>query len=404
MSQQLTSSRRRRCARRMSGYFTVLAALLLSLIAPLAHAQTACNVVYTISSQWGGGFGAAINIQNTGTTAISNWTLTWAFANGQTVSQIWNGTETQSGANVTVTNLSYNGSIPAGGSYSGMGFNGTWNNVTNAIPTSFALNGVTCGGVATGSFKLTPSAATLAVTQGASATDTITVADTAPFAGSVTLAATGLPSGVTATFGTNPTTGSSVVTFAASATATVGTSTVTITGTSGSLTASTTIALTVNAAATGSFTLKPSATSLSIAQGASGTDTITITDVSPFAGSVTLAATGLPTGVTDCLWHKSRDYYQRGDLYGCRLGYCGNLNDHDQRDLRIAECDDNDCTDGHCCLNRQLYAGGFACNAFDCSGSQRHQHCHGHRCESLRRQRDAGRYRNAQRSDGYLWN
>jgi hypothetical protein len=264
----------------------------------LAHAQTACNVVYTISSQWGGGFGTAINIQNTGTTAISNWTLTWAFANGQTVSQIWNGTETQSGANVTVTNLSYNGSIPAGGSYSGMGFNGTWNNVTNAIPTSFALNGVTCGGVGTGSFTLKPSAATLAVTQGGSATDTITVTDVSPFAGSVTLAATGLPSGVTATFGTNPATGSSVVTFAASSAATIGTSTVTITGTSGSLTASTTIALTVNAASTGSFTLKPSASTFSIAQGASGTDTITVTDISPFAGSVTLAASGLPTGVT----------------------------------------------------------------------------------------------------------
>jgi endoglucanase len=104
----------------------------------------ACHVGYTISSQWQGGFGAAITINNTGTAAISNWTLTWAFANGQTITQLWNGTETQSGANVTVTSLSYNGSIPAGGSYTGMGFNGTWNNTTNAAPTSFAVNGTTC--------------------------------------------------------------------------------------------------------------------------------------------------------------------------------------------------------------------------------------------------------------------
>jgi endo-1,4-beta-xylanase len=100
--------------------------------------------VYTISSQWGGGFGAAIAINNTGTTAISNWTLTWTFANGQTVTQLWNGAETQSGANVTVTNLSYNGTIPAGGSYTGMGFNGSWNNVTNSVPTAFAINGTPC--------------------------------------------------------------------------------------------------------------------------------------------------------------------------------------------------------------------------------------------------------------------
>jgi endo-1,4-beta-xylanase len=100
--------------------------------------------VYTISSQWGGGFGASLAINNTGTTAISNWTLTWTFANGQTVTQLWNGAETQSGANVTVTNLSYNGTIPAGGSYTGMGFNGSWNNVINSIPTAFAVNGTAC--------------------------------------------------------------------------------------------------------------------------------------------------------------------------------------------------------------------------------------------------------------------
>lgn len=104
----------------------------------------ACTIGYTISSQWPGGFGAAITITNNGSTALSKWTLTWAFANGQTVTELWNGAETQSGANVTVTNLSYNGTIPAGGSYTGMGFNGSWNSVTNAIPTAFSLNGSAC--------------------------------------------------------------------------------------------------------------------------------------------------------------------------------------------------------------------------------------------------------------------
>jgi glucuronoarabinoxylan endo-1,4-beta-xylanase len=111
---------------------------------PATTSGFACHIVYSIGSQWSGGFGAAITIENTGTAAISNWTLTWAFANGQTITQLWNGNETQSGANVTVTNMSYNGSIPAGGSYNGMGFNGAWNNVTNAVPTSFAVNGTPC--------------------------------------------------------------------------------------------------------------------------------------------------------------------------------------------------------------------------------------------------------------------
>jgi len=103
-----------------------------------------CMIDYTISPQNSSAFGAAITINNTGSTALTSWTLTWPFANGQTVADLWNGVETQSGANVTVTNESYNGSIPAGGTYSGMGFNGTWNGTTNAIPTAFSLNGTAC--------------------------------------------------------------------------------------------------------------------------------------------------------------------------------------------------------------------------------------------------------------------
>ena len=103
-----------------------------------------CTIDYTISPQNSTSFGAAITIVNNGSTALSSWTLTWSFANGQTVTSLWNGNETQSGANVTVTNESYNGSIAAGGSYTGVGFNGTWNGTTNAIPTAFTLNGTAC--------------------------------------------------------------------------------------------------------------------------------------------------------------------------------------------------------------------------------------------------------------------
>ena len=126
-----------------SGTLTATTSVALT-VSPVTAAGFACHVEYTVSSQWPGGFGAAITINNTGTTAISNWTLTWTFPDGQTISQLWNGVETQSGANVSVTNESYNGSIGSGGSYSGMGFNGTWNNTANAAPASFAVNGVTC--------------------------------------------------------------------------------------------------------------------------------------------------------------------------------------------------------------------------------------------------------------------
>jgi hypothetical protein len=146
-------------------------------------------------------------------------------------------------------------------------------------------------------FTLSPSASTLAVAQGSSNTDTITVTGANGFAGSVTLSASGPLSGITASFGTNPATGSSALTLTAASTATVGGPvTVTITGTSGSLTASTTIALTVTAAP--SFSLSPSAGTVSAAQGGSNTDTITVTAANGFTGSVTLSASGLPSGVT----------------------------------------------------------------------------------------------------------
>jgi endoglucanase len=103
----------------------------------------ACHVTYSIVNSWPGGFQAAITIENLGSTAWSSWDLTWTFANGQTIYGLWNGAATQNGASVSVLNLGYNGAIPAGGSYNGIGFTGSWN-TTNAAPTSFAINGTTC--------------------------------------------------------------------------------------------------------------------------------------------------------------------------------------------------------------------------------------------------------------------
>lgn len=101
---------------------------------------------YVITNQWSTGFSATINITNTGSAAINGWTLQFSFANGQAIQPSpWNGTFTQSGGAVTITNLSYNGSIAAGGGTlsSQPGFNGSWSG-TNASPTAFTLNGVAC--------------------------------------------------------------------------------------------------------------------------------------------------------------------------------------------------------------------------------------------------------------------
>lgn len=103
---------------------------------------TACKVAYTVTSQWSGGFGGSIVITNTGTTTLNSWTLKFSFANGQTITQLWNGNYTQSGSAVTITNLSYNGTLAPGATVN-PGFNGSWNG-SNTNPTAFTLNGTAC--------------------------------------------------------------------------------------------------------------------------------------------------------------------------------------------------------------------------------------------------------------------
>ncbi len=111
---------------------------------PSASSGFSCHVSYNIVGQWPGGFEAILVLNNTGPTAINQWDLTWTFANGQSIYNLWTGAVTQNGANVSVQNLSYDGTIPAGGSYSGLGFLATWNNSVNSVPASFAINGTVC--------------------------------------------------------------------------------------------------------------------------------------------------------------------------------------------------------------------------------------------------------------------
>jgi acetylxylan esterase len=101
-----------------------------------------CKVVYTTNSQWPGGFSAQVVITNTGSSAISSWSLGFTFPGDQKLTSNYNGGYSQSGEAVTLTNASYNGSIPVNGSITD-GFQGTWSS-SDAAPTAFTLNGATC--------------------------------------------------------------------------------------------------------------------------------------------------------------------------------------------------------------------------------------------------------------------
>ncbi|MFE8006338.1 cellulase family glycosylhydrolase [Streptomyces sp. NPDC057418] len=101
-----------------------------------------CSVGYRVVGDWSAGFQGEIVIRNTGTAAIEGWTLGFAFANGQTITNMWGGTPAQSGGTVSVTPASYTSSIAAGGSVT-VGFTAARGG-TNTAPTAFTLSGATC--------------------------------------------------------------------------------------------------------------------------------------------------------------------------------------------------------------------------------------------------------------------
>jgi enterochelin esterase-like enzyme len=102
---------------------------------------TGCSVSYS-QNDWGSGATVSIAIKNNGTAAINGWTIVWNFAGNQKITNLWNGTYTQSGTTVTVKNASYNATIPAKGAVV-FGFNLSYSGA-NTRPTGFSLNGTAC--------------------------------------------------------------------------------------------------------------------------------------------------------------------------------------------------------------------------------------------------------------------
>jgi cellulose 1,4-beta-cellobiosidase len=104
-------------------------------------AAVPCTVDYKVQNQWDTGFTTAVTITNN-SAAKSSWSLKWSYAGNQKVTGFWNSKISQSGTAVTATNETYNGTLATGGSVS-FGFQGSYSG-TNAVPTTFTLDGVTC--------------------------------------------------------------------------------------------------------------------------------------------------------------------------------------------------------------------------------------------------------------------
>ncbi|MFG3338850.1 cellulose binding domain-containing protein [Glycomyces sp. NPDC048151] len=75
-----------------------------------------CTATWSSTNAWPGGYQGSVVVKNDSGSAKTGWTLTWTFPGGEQVGSLWGGRWSQSGAVVTVTNESWNGSLASGAS------------------------------------------------------------------------------------------------------------------------------------------------------------------------------------------------------------------------------------------------------------------------------------------------
>ena len=213
----------RRARRRLRTGFAAIATLALAsaglaaIVTAPASAASACTATYSVVNDWGSGFQAAVNV-TAGSAAITGWTVSFTYSGNQQLTNGWNGTWSQSGEAITITNASYNGSLAASAStQAGATFNYSG---TNTAPAT-----VSCTATGTGpspspsasspspspssssSPPPTPSVAvassSLQVTQGTSALDSVSLSSAPASNETVTVARTSGNTGLSVTAGSS---------------------------------------------------------------------------------------------------------------------------------------------------------------------------------------------------------
>jgi subtilase family serine protease len=147
-------------------------------------------------------------------------------------------------------------------------------------------------------FGLAPNPVSV-VKSGAAVTAPVPLTVYNSFTGTVALTASGLPTGVTATYTTGTPSNPPTITLTAGSASTMSTYNVTLTGTSGSESHTAILPVTVSKRTAADFTI--TATSAAVPVGQGGSSTITVTEGAGMAGSITLTLGTLPAGITASL-------------------------------------------------------------------------------------------------------
>jgi hypothetical protein len=150
-------------------------------------------------------------------------------------------------------------------------------------------------------FTISASPSSRSTLQGGNAPYTVSVSALNGFTDTVKLSVSGLPVSAAAAFvpASISTAGSSALTVTTAANTPVGTYTLTIKGMTASLTHSASATLVVTSA--GNFALSASQTTLQIARGGTGKNTIFVSSLQGFSGTVSLSVSGTPKGVSASL-------------------------------------------------------------------------------------------------------
>ena len=147
-------------------------------------------------------------------------------------------------------------------------------------------------------FSLSASPAAMTLTAGTSGTTTVTVAATGGFTGNVSLSATGLPAGATASFSPSliTTSGSSILTISTSATTATGSFPIVVAGTSGALSNTTTVSLSVTAGSGQAISISPTSINFGTLLDSSPPANQNVTLTNSGSGTISISSIHLANG------------------------------------------------------------------------------------------------------------
>ncbi|MER6069659.1 cellulose binding domain-containing protein [Streptomyces sp. NPDC001817] len=103
--------------------------------------NAACRVVYN-KNEWSGVMVGNVTVVNNGLGQVNGWDLGFNFPGDNTVTNSWNASASQSGPSINAANVSYDATVPQGGSVQ-WGFRATWSR-SDADPSAFWFNGASC--------------------------------------------------------------------------------------------------------------------------------------------------------------------------------------------------------------------------------------------------------------------